>query len=341
MAKFSGHPRYIPVIKWQSWEQRALKMVDDMLVPRMQPCIEVRTSDQHFNLISNLKDVWPHDVLVDYANPSGRLTPVRQNHLLNFLQHAVQNGIPASPVLGPEYLATMGSQFMNLAASLPSVAIRLRLDSLTLPSDKLQLVTGAFATLKAANISSILLVDLGVSPTTWGSLELANIGHSLRSLNSIGYQTIHLISGAYPASLAAVKTGIASFDRSDWRFWIDVSASLPEMVIGYGDYGTLSPEWTEKILELRSNRVAIRYTRADNWLIIRADGKKTDDSIAISTILVNNYPQYFKGHGFSYGDKLLAERADPNIPAKKKLCGHYHITEAWSHHIAYVLKEQY
>lgn len=341
MAKFPQHPHYIPIIKWQSWEQRALEQVDHALRPRVRPCIEVRTSKQHLNLTSNLQKIWPHEVLVDYSNPSGQLTHTRQAELLDFLEQAVQQKIPASPVLGPAYLATMGAKFVKLAASLPSVVIRLRLSALTLPLDKLQLAQGAFAWLKAAGIKGALIVDLGVSPKDWQPAQVASFGQDLRSLAAIGYETIHLISGAYPASLASVKTGAASFPRCDWLFWSDVSASVPDLAVGFGDYGTLSPEWTEQILELRSSRIALRYTRDNNWLILRADGKTTGDSIAISEILVSSYPNDFKGAGYSFGDLLLSERADPNFPLKKKRCGHYHITEAWSHHIAYVLKEQY
>lgn len=341
MAKFPSHPRYIPIIKWQSWEQRALEKVDAELAPRMQPCIEVRTSKQHLNLLGRLQTVWPHDVLVDYANPSGLLTHIRQNELLDFMQHAVQQKIPASPVLGPAYVASIGGKFLKLAAALPSVVIRLRLGALTVPNDKLQLAQGAHAYLKAAGINSTLMVDLGVSPKEWSSAQIASFSQDLRSLAAIGYQSMHLVSGAYPASLASVKTGTATFPRSDWGFWSDVNTNVPDLNVGFGDYGTLSPEWTEDILELRSNRIAIRYTREENWLILRADGKTTSDSIAISEILVSTFPQDFKGAGYSFGDQILAERADPNFPAKKKRCGHYHITEGWSHHIAYVLKEQY
>lgn len=341
MAKFPDHPHYIPIIKWQSWEQKALDQVDPALRARVRPCIEVRTSSQHSNLMSKLQKIWPHEVLVDYANPSGQLTHTRQGELLDFLQHAVQQKLPVSPVLGPSYLGSMGTKFIKLAVDLPSVTIRLRLSTLSVPADKLQLAQGAFASLKASGIRSALIVDLGVSPKDWQPAEIASFGQDLRSLAAIGYESIHVVSGAYPASLASVKTGTANFKRCDWLFWSDVNSNVPDLTIGFGDYGTLSPEWTEQVLERRSNRIALRYTRDDNWLILRAGGKTTGDSIAISEILVNNYPKDFKGPGYSFGDLLLSERADPNFPVKKKRCGHYHITEAWSHHIAYVLKEQY
>lgn len=341
MAKFPHHPRYLPIIKWQSWEQRALEKIDPALIPRMHPCIEVRTSRQHTNLLSRMKAVWPHAAFVDYSNPAGALTPVRQTELLDFARHAVATGLAASPVLGPDHLAAMGPQFLAVAAKLPSVAIRLRLSALEVPPQKLQHAQQAFGTLQAAGIPSPLIVDLGVSPRDWTVAEVARFSQDLHQLAGIGYQSIHLVSGAYPASLAAVKTGSASFKRSDWGFWKDVNAHAGHLAIGFGDYGTLSPQWTEDILELRANRIAIRYTRGDDWLILRAGGKTTQDSIAISQILVHNYAPDFKGAAYSFGDLLLEERADPAVPVSKKRSGHYHITEAWSHHIAYVLKEQY
>lgn len=341
MAKYPQHPQYIPIIKWQQYEQIALKEVDKALIPRMQPCIEIRTNKQHLNLMDRLQAVWPHEVLVDYANPSGALTHVRQVELLDFLQHAVQRNIPAAPVLGAAYVAGMGDKFFKIAASLPPIMIRLRLGELQLSGDKLQLAQGAHAYLKAAGLHSRLIVDLGVSPKEWTSAQLTTFAQGLRSLAGIGYESMHLVSGAYPVSLASVKTGSASFKRTDWQFWYEINAVVPDLAIGYGDYGTLSPEWTEEVLTRRGGRAAIRYTREANWLILRAGGATSADSIAISEILVSNHAADFKGASYSFGDKVLAERADPNIALKKKKSGHYHITEAWSHHIAYVLKDQY
>src|SRR5690606_25824140 len=115
-----------------------------------------------------------------------------------------------------------GAKFMKLATSLPSVVIRLRLDALAVPNDKLQLVQGAYTYLKSAGIDSALIVDLGVSPKEWLPVQIASFSQDLRSLSAIGYKTVHVVSGAYPASLASVKTGSATFKRSDWAFWSDV-----------------------------------------------------------------------------------------------------------------------
>ncbi|WP_206862777.1 beta family protein, partial [Enterobacter chengduensis] len=111
--------------------------------------------------------------------------------------------------------------------------------------------------------------------------------------------------------------------------------------IGYADYGILAPTWTEKILTRRGSRVAIKYTRDKDWLVLRAAGNKTNDSISLSVILTTIHKADFKGHGYSYGDDLIDDRANTNIPLKNKKCGHYQFTEAWSHHMAFVVKEQY
>lgn len=340
-ANYPQHPRYIPIIKWQSWEQRALQKVDGAIRPHMQPCIEVRTSKQHLNLSINFQKVWPYDALVDYADPKGRLTPLRTGELLAFMALAVNGRLPITPVLSPTDVVAMGALFLGPAAQLGSVAVRLRIDSLIVTAADVAITNLAFSHLRAANIQAMLIIDLGVSPLSWDDKNITDFVAAIGPLLAMDFKSIHLTSGAYPGSLASVKTGVATFERKDWKFWKAVSAKAQNLVIGYGDYGTLSPVWTEDILELRSSRIAIRYTRESDWLILRAGGKKAEDSVAISALLVNNYKADFKGAPYSYGDELLEERADPTIALNKKHCGHYHITEGWSHHIAYVLKEQY
>ena len=338
MAKFNDYPRYIPVLKWQDWEQRALEKIDPTLLERVLPCIEVRTKKQHENLLSNVQTIWSNDVLVDYSNPSGDLTGGRLKQLMAFLSYASVESLPVAPVLSPGDVIGMKKPLKAMLVNLRSVAVRLRLNTLTVSAAQLQLVRDAYVELQAANIAPTLIIDFGVSPNSWEESEVVQLGIALNEINSIGFDSVHLLSGAYPASLASVKTGVARFDRNDWAFWMAVNSEVPELTVGYADYGTLSPEWTEDVLIRRGTRAVIRYTRDDDWLILRADGNKISDSEAISTILVSAYAKDFKGAGYSFGDDLIEERADPASPSR---CGHYHITEGWSHHIAHVLKEQY
>lgn len=331
---------YIPIIKWQQYEKKALENVDTSLRNRLLPCIEVRDSSQHTNLIKTLVSVWPQKALIDYSNPKGKLTPTRESELISFIDFAIENKLPIIPVFNQNYLHSINTAFLDKLKKIPYVVIRLRLDKLLVETNDVVNTHKTIDILNKANIQHSLIIDLGVSPNKWINTDLDNFLLSIKPLENLQSLWIHLISGSYPSSLASVKTGVANFDRRDWAFWSDIKNHSEANNFGYGDYGILSPEWTEETLNLRSNRLAIRYTREHDWLILRADGKKTDDSIAISSLLVNVYGADFKGRGYSFGDDLLSDRADPSIPVRKKKCGHYHITEGWSHHIAYVLKEQ-
>ncbi|WP_417500152.1 beta family protein [Methylophaga sp.] len=332
---------YIPIIKWQSWEQKALEKVDDSIRPRLLPCVEVRDSSQHQNLINKLSDVWPNDVMIDYANPKGILTPNRLIELQEFLEIAIDNSMPVIPVLGPEHISSATPRLLDSIAKFKYIGIRLRITDLVISTKDIDKVKTAVFTLQKSNISHSLIIDLGTTPDEWSNEDIEKFTASLTELKSLFNIRFHLISGAYPSSLASVKAGVTKFERRDWRLWSEIAKRTNGLAIGYGDYGILSPEWTEEVLIRRSGSRVIRYTRDDNWLIIKSGGATVDDSIAISEILINLYAGDFKGESFSFGDKLLADRASPSVSKKNKKCGHYHITEAWSHHIAFVLKEQY
>lgn len=337
----SANHVYIPIIKWQSWEQKALEKVDDSIRPRLLPCIEVRDSSQHLNLIKKLSDVWPNDVMIDYANPQGVLTPNRLTELQEFLNIAIDNSMPVIPVFGPEHIPLATPRLLGSVTKFKYIGIRLRINELLIDSSDIDKIKVAIYSLQKLEISHTLIIDLGTTPTEWSNEDVEKFIASLTELQGLFNIPIHLISGAYPSSLASVKTGVAKFDRRDWCLWREIAKKTAGLSIGYGDYGILSPEWTEEILIRRSGSRVIRYTRDDNWLIIKSGGATVDDSIAISEILINIYAKDFKGEEFSFGDKLLADRASPLVALKNKKCGHYHITEAWSHHIAYILKEQY
>lgn len=135
---------------------------------------------------------------------------------------------------------------------------------------------------------------------------------------------------------------MATYDRDDWRLWGELKTIASDLQVGYSDYGILSPKWTEEVLKKIAKKVALRYTRDDSWLILKAAGKTKQDSIDLSVILITTYASDFKGATYSLGDRLMATRADSKVPDREKKGGaSSHLTEAWIHHIAYVVKDQY
>lgn len=336
--KYEGHPQYVPIIKWQMWEQRALKELLGPVVARTLPCIEARLPAQHATMLTSFANVWKQAALIDYSDPLGKLTATRINELIQFLTLVGGSGLLASPVINP---ATAAADFPLISPHLGDrkVALRLRLSNIEHVPYGIAIVQAALAVPGLAAKANRIIVDLGPTPA-YDAAEKNDLAAMLLTLKGLGFEHIHLASGAFPRSLAHIN-GAGVVTRKDWELWASVEALVPTVLVGFSDYGPLNPDWSEETLKRRGSRVTIRYALDDKWRIVRGQYATKAESIAISSIFLTTYPTEFQGKPFSFGDKLIADRVDPAVPAKDKFGGHYHITEFWTHHISYVLQKQY
>lgn len=335
---YTKYPHYVPIVKWQSWERRGLKEITATVAARVMPCVEVRDSAQHASMVAEFAATWPHPGLVDYSNPQGQLTSVRLGELQQFLKLAKGSAAFASPVLGISSVASAFPAISKYLAGRP-VTLRSRLQDLANTADQLSLIAKALETPGLSAAANRLILDLGPTPAV-SPAQLKVLSDALGKIRALGFQHLHLASGAFPESLQAIE-GAGEVPRKDWQLWERVAADKPTTLVGFADYGPLTPTWTEETLTRRGGRSILRYTLEDKWRIIRATSNKTSDSIAISELMVNLYSGEFRKRPFSFGDALIADRADPTVPLKDKKCGHYHIAEFWNHHITFVVKEQY
>ncbi|MFB4404695.1 beta family protein [Pseudomonas inefficax] len=338
---YPSYPPYIPVIKWQKAEQQALVAVEEEIVSHIWPCIEIRGVTNSQQLMGELYHFWKGTALIDYADPSGRLTDRRMKEFESFLALAGNKDYPIIPVLDSRDVLDLSPRMMQLLATFNTVVVRLRAEALPLSQELVDQAESALAFLESISVTKQLIVDLGACTGEWQSGVVNNLANRLRELKGFGFETIHIASGAYPESLAEV-TGQAEYPRHDWKLWSNLQAVVPELLLGYSDYGILSPMWTEAVLTKIAKTVALRYTRKGDWLILKATGNTKEDSINLSIIMLNTYSDDFMGADFSLGDRQIATRADPSEPDRKKKGGPIsHLTEAWIHHISYVVKEQY
>ncbi|MDI9248298.1 hypothetical protein QMZ25_06835 [Stenotrophomonas sp. RS-48] len=337
-TKYEGHPQYVPIIKWQMWEQRALKELLAPVAARTLPCIEARLPAQHATMLSSFANVWKHAALIDYSDPEGKLTATRLNELIQFLKLVGGSGLLSIPVLNP---TTAAADFPLISPHLGNrnVALRLRLSNIEHVPYGIAIVQAALAVPGLAAKANRLIVDLGPTPA-YGATEKSALAGMLLALKGLGFAHIHLASGAFPMSLAHIN-GAGEVKRKDWDLWASVEALAPAALVGFSDYGPLSPNWSEETLTRRGSRVTIRYALDDKWRIVRGQYATKAESNAISSIFLTSYPAEFQGKPFSFGDRLIADRVDPTVAAKDKTGGHYHITEFWTHHISYVLQKQY
>lgn len=338
-ARHPHHPQYMPIIKWQKFEQYALLGLDEHFTGTTLPCIEVRKTTQHVDLMQGLAKNWRHAVLIDYADPEGRLSSARMAEFGAFLQYAGARAYPVTPVVDSRDMTELSDVLQQALKSFPVIALRVRVPSIGEAVSVLEQAKKSLELARGLSDSVRLIVDLGVTPHEWTSRDAKQLSEILRELQQEGPQSLHLASGAFPISLAQVQVG--EFARRDWKLWKEIQDGAPDLVIGYSDYGVISPEWSEEALTKRSGWVAIRYTRLDDWLVLRADGNSKKHSEDLSILMVNVYQDSFKGARYSTGDHMIAVRADKYAPARQKKNGTYHVTEGWIHHVAVVVTEQY
>lgn len=338
-ARYPQHPPYMPIIKWQKFEQFALLGLDERFVEATLPCIEVRKTTQHFDLMQGLGKNWRHAALIDYADPEGRLSKARMVEFGAFLKHAGTLGLSVAPVVDSRDMTELSERLQQSLKLFQVIALRVRVPNLRAAAAGQEQTKKALGLARALGVSVRLIVDLGVTPQEWTAGEVESFTLVLQELQQDGLLSLHLASGAFPNSLAQVQVG--EFARRDWALWRDIQSGAPGLVVGYSDYGVISPEWTEETLTKRGGWVAIRYTRLSDWLVLRADGNSKKHSEDLSVLLVSVYSDSFKGARYSTGDHMIAVRADKLAPARQKKNGTYHVTEGWIHHIATVVTEQY
>jgi len=329
----------MPIIKWQKFEQYALLGLDERFTGATLPCIEVRKTTQHVDLMQGLAKNWRHAVLIDYADPVGRLSSARMAEFGAFLRHAGARAYPVTPVVDSRDMTELPDALQQALKPFQVIALRVRVSSIGAAANVLEQAKKALGLARELNVLVRLIVDLAVTPQEWTGNDTKKLTEVLRDLQRERLQSLHLASGAFPNSLAQIQVG--EFARRDWKLWKEIQDGAPDLVIGYSDYGVISPEWSEEALTKRGSRVAIRYARLDDWLVLRADGNSKKHSEDLSILMVNVYRDSFKGARYSTGDHMIAVRANRLAPARQKKSGTYHVTEGWIHHVAVVVTEQY
>jgi hypothetical protein len=101
----------------------------------------------------------------------------------------------------------------------------------------------------------------------------------------------------------------------------------------------VSPAWEEGPT-IRRGKAAIRYTLNNEWLVIKGNDATKNESIRLSKILLTLYKKDVKEKEYSFGDTLIANRADDTLTLTEKKGGaETHLLEGVNHHITFVVKE--
>lgn len=328
---------YIPVLKWKKGEHVALFNLHPDIKSRVYPCIEIRTEKQHSRLVSKLSEVWEGSALVDYASPEGLLEGWRGGRYSTVLGKILLGDLNLTPVINPfDHTSLSDPLIVEQLQKCQKVCLRVRLRDFPTANDVSDACVNILTAIQNSGKAIEMIFDFGETPEELSNELVSYIVDLTTALDNLNFIQVFLVSGAYPTAL---KAGVHRIPRSDRELWKAVSSKAKNLNLGYGDYTVVPATW-EEVEGMQRGTIAIRYALEKEWLILKGRSNKKEESIQLSEILVNLYSTDFKGAPYSYGDKLISDKADATVPMNNKKGGTtYQIIEGINHHITLVVNE--
>ncbi|SFB71647.1 Beta protein [Zunongwangia mangrovi] len=134
--------------------------------------------------------------------------------------------------------------------------------------------------------------------------------NSLPFLND--YNKIILSLTAFPENLSGISgDSIEKIPRSEFKIWKNIISSKVKRKPEFGDYAIANPELFEMDPRTIRMSVNLRYTIANDWLILKGrDAKRFgyDQFYGLCDQLVNHSGEFY-GEDFSWGDNEILEKS--------------------------------
>lgn len=300
--------------------------------------MEIRTETEHAALHTTLTDFWNAVGIADYASPEGIVSGWRIDGYKLTLEKIETGTLSLHPALNPFDTNLINNPtILPLLKKMTTVVLRVRVtDDIT--NEEILNECIKARNLVVDNKVFVVMLDLRLAPENPSDDLIENIKTLVLSFNESGFESIYLASGAYPIEIGV---GQSRFERWDKYLWDMVSSKIGGLKLGYCDYTVVSPSWVEGPV-IRRGKVAIRYTLDSEWLVLKGNDGTKNESIRLSQLMTNLFKKDFRGESYSFGDKLIADRANPSLSLnQKKGGGETHLLEGVNHHISFVIKESF
>lgn len=339
---------YLPILKWKQGEQTALKEYPNELRECLLPIIEFlpikipaqSTLAAAFNAevpiyVKKLKaakfDTHPVGVDLSLFHPNGSVQP---KMVATFASRLRANGIYAIPVIHP-------AMVFNSAVDLPKLAefdkVIFRFRPTTIIPEQLKLVISTIKDAIGTGKELHVIVDTHDIVAADPAGIAAMVDPYIVALDKISYvKTITFAGGSFPMSMQGISQGTTQISRIEWRAYQALVSSFE--ALRFGDYSVTNPVLMEVADPAKMNpSVQIRYTRNDNWLILKGGGSKTSGMgqyNGLCKILVKHAD--YSGPAFSFGDKKYMEHSLPGSTSGNYMTWR---RDATSHHIVFTAKQ--
>jgi len=340
---------YVPLLKVKRGEKQALRLISSTLQPMITPFLEIveRKAEKSLGLTQHINNAFKD--LAESVEPYSRcfldtreIAPDGPPAALEVFQRATDDGLIFTPVTGI-------SRTVDVAAALQHRihGIALRLERTEFERGGLTTKIRAFLQQHELQPEEIdLIMDLGpVDDLIADGIAALAKAFMADVPDHQRWRTFTIAACAFPKSMGGVeRNSHALVARDEWLAWknhVHASRHRLARLPTFGDYAIQHPAGVEgfdpKTMQVSA---AIRYTLADDWLLIKGESTRfkrpTAQFPALATRLVYGHlRKHFAGETHCDGCTSMKAAADgaPKLGS----------AEAWrrlgtTHHISMVIQ---
>ena len=360
---------YVPILRWKQAEKFALHRVRSDVKGRMTPIIEITPKSflpKKRSKAGEDNSVTESLLVAQPALDPGSVLRRQAKEVLRFWGNSpfflelghLEGAIPAinGSTHALTYFAELGRSYRlkvvpvtaldRSAKYKAAVAAAMRTDGNGLclrvgPSELLdemfpRRVEESLNEIGATAATSDLLLDYGVfNPAAPRIADLLSRVPQLKS-----WRSLIVAQGAFPKDLQEFKPGTHKIVRSDWKSWNNELRNRGRLRWpSFSDYTIQYGRYVEPV-ENANPSASIRYTLAEEWLIMRGEGILNEEGPGraqwnANAILLTERDEFF-GEDFSDGDTYIAE-----MSRKQKEHGSAMtwIRAGLNHHMSVVLRQ--
>ena len=343
---------YVPALRWRQGEYQALLRLEPAVKDRAMPLITIPPVEIDFELWQPKKSVHEHvhpfiarfnakwgkrpawialDATIAVERMDDGLHPF--DYVLDGLRPKGAVAVPALPLEADS--DTLDAAARATAADGQGAAVLLRLEDLMGGNPRKAIKN--FAGGLCIGLDELdVIVDLRARNFEPYKTFATALTASLKRLGDLHeVRNFVLLGTAIPDSFAQLAKGSDEIPRHDWLFFKELMTAMPTGMRRpiYGDHTIVHPEFTA--MDMRKVKAAgkIVYTTPDTWAT-RKGGACRDNPAqmhAHCAEVVKNPAFAFRGAGFSYGDKYIADCAKKaespsNLSRWKDVAINHHIT---------------
>lgn len=343
---------YVPALRWRQGEYQALFRLSSAVKDRVMPLITIPPVEFDFELWQPKKSVHEHVhpfiarfetkwgkrpawIALDAEIANGRMDDGSHplDYVINGLRPKGAIAIPALPLKVDS--DTMDAAARAVAADGQGAAVLLCLEDLMSSNPHKAIVS--FAGGLAIGLDELdVIVDLRARNFEPYRVFATALTAALKRLGDLfQVRNFVLLGTAIPDSFAQLAKGSDEIPRHDWLFFKELIIAMPASMRRpiYGDHTIVHPEFTA--MDMRKVKAAgkIVYTTPETWAT-RKGGAFRDNPAqmhAHCAEVVRDPAFAFRGAGFSYGDKYIADCAvmaesPSNLSRWKDVAINHHIT---------------